>query len=135
MIEAAKAHVPARQISYTGIDLFEARSPCDGPGMTLKMAHRFLQATGARIRLVPGDPFAALAQTANSLGLIDLVVISGNVESASLARAWFYLPRTLHGRSLVLAERRLPSAGVVIREIPAAEVHSLAWAATSRRAA
>ena len=49
MIEIAGCYHPIREVRFTGVDLFEARSSADGPGVTLKMAHRLLNATGARI--------------------------------------------------------------------------------------
>src|ERR1700722_2539615 len=67
LIEVA-AEAGPKQVSYTGIDLFEMRSESDGPGVSLKLAHRELQATGARVRLVPGNARSALPQSANSLG-------------------------------------------------------------------
>ena len=135
MIEAAGFTAPAGQVQYTGIDLFEARSASDGPGLTLKTAHRLLKATGARIRLLPGDPFSALARAANTLMGTDLVVISADQDARSLARAWFYLPRMLHPRSLVYCEERLPgSQDAVLRLVPLAEIADLA-AARGREAA
>ena len=135
MIEAAGFSSPAGQVQYTGIDVFEARSASDGPGLTLKTAHRLLKATGARIRLLPGDPFSALARAANTLMGTDLVVISADQDAHSLARAWFYLPRMLHPRSLVYWEERLPgSHEAVLRLVPLAEIAGLA-AARSREAA
>jgi hypothetical protein len=103
MIAAAlRWHSPS-EIHYSGIDLFEARPRCR-PGMTLKQAHQFLCQTGVRLRLLPGDPYSALARQANTLGGTDLVVIASDVDLESLARAWFYLPRMLHPESLVLCE-------------------------------
>lgn len=135
MIEVAARRTPAGQIRYTGVDLFEARSPRDTQGMPLKMAHRLLQATGAQIRLVPGDPFAALARSANCLGPTDLVIISHELDPALLAPAWFYLPRILHAGSHVLTEHRDAVGGVRIQEVPCEEVSRLAAVAARRRAA
>jgi len=135
MIEAAAAIAPVDQVRYTGVDLFEARAPSDGPYLTLKRAHSLLRATGAQVRLVPGDPFAALALAANALGPTDLVVISQGLEENSLAKAWFYLPRTLHAESVVLREFATPLGELSVREIPSEEIVRLAAAAVARRAA
>jgi hypothetical protein len=77
LIEVAAQAGPNR-VSYTGVDLFEMRSESDGPGVSLKLAYRDLQASGARVRLVPGRANSALAQTANSLGPHDLVLIAAD---------------------------------------------------------
>ncbi len=101
MIEAARRYHPAANIRYTGIDLFEARADTAQP-LSLKQAHRALVASGAHVKLVPGDPFSALARTANALTGTDLLVIAADADAESLERAWFYLPRILHDRSVVL---------------------------------
>lgn len=87
-------------VCYTGIDLFES-SPDGKANLSLKTAHCLLQASGVRIRLVPGDPLAALARAANSIGPCDLIVVSANQHGESLDRAWFYVPRLLHAASQV----------------------------------
>jgi predicted O-methyltransferase YrrM len=104
MITMLRRNHDADDVHYVGIDLFEARA-AGSPGMTLKQAHRSLAETGVQIRLVPGDPFSALARTANELTGTDLVVIGADQDSASLREAWFYLPRMLHDQSLVLIEQ------------------------------
>ena len=138
MIQAAAYFTTPEQVQYTGIDLFEARGDPTRPGLALKEAHRLLKATDARIRLLPGDPFSALARAANSLADTDLVIISADQDPVSLARAWFYLPRMLHSGSQVYQayqeEVRDPNQAVALRLVPLAEIHSLA-AARSRRAA
>lgn len=95
---------PADDATYTGIDLFEARGAADGPGLSLKEAHKKLAATGMKIRLVPGDPHSALARSANGLTDQDLILIAADQDRASLARAWFYVPRMLHEATLVFEE-------------------------------
>ena len=135
MIEIAGQFSPLREIRFTGVDLFEARSAVDGPGVTLKMAHRLLRATGARVQLIPGDPSTALARAANNLGQLDLVVISPRLDPRRLAHAWFYVPRLLHERSQVFLERILPGGGTSLRLLARSEIETLAAAAVSRRAA
>ncbi len=103
MIEAALRFSPADDIRYTGIDLFEARSD-QTPGLKLKDAHRTLKQYGVHVHLVPGDPFSALARAANTLTGTDLVVIRGDQDPEALQRAWLYVPRMLHARSVVLRE-------------------------------
>jgi hypothetical protein len=95
-------------LSYTGIDLFESR-PDHSPRLALKEAFGALRATvlrasGAKTRLVPGDPYSALARTANALTNTDLVVISADVDRDSLAQAWRFMPRMIHPRTLILLQ-------------------------------
>ena len=103
MIQLASELTHRDQVRFTGIDLFESR-PSPSSGLSLKQAHSLLKSLKARVHLVPGDPFSALARTANSLPDTDLVVIRADQDEASLARAWFYLPRMLHAGSVVLIE-------------------------------
>ena len=136
MIEQAQRCGEAGEIRYTGIDLFESRDADASLGLPLIEAHRILKATGASVQLVPGDPFSALARVANSLGSIDLVVISADQDEPSLQRAWFYLPRILHARSVVFIES--PGEGDaagMLRQISRDEIERLASPMSRRRAA
>ena len=136
MIEVAAMFTPVGNVHYAGVDLFEARTVAHGRGVTLKTAHRLLSATGARVRLLPGDPFTALSRAANRLEGTDLVVVSAHQDPDSLARAWLYFPRMLGSGSLVLIEETKPSGnGLVLRPVRAAEIADLAAAALMRRAA
>jgi len=105
LIAAAQRYSGQDAVSYTGIDLFEARAS----GLRLKEAHRMLCATGARVRLIPGDPLAGLSRSANTLPGTDLVLIAGDHEPELLARAWYYLPRMLRAGSRVYEQA--PAAG------------------------
>lgn len=134
LIEVARQHYPADQISYTGVDPFEARKPDDGPGLSLKQAYRLLRATGAQVRLVPGDPLAVFSVLANQLGVADVVLIAWPLDRQLLPRAAYYLQRITHDQSLVLWEQPSPqgvekSVKVLARE----RIESLA--AGFRRAA
>lgn len=135
MIETARAFAAPGAVRYTGIDPFEARSSADGPGVTLKLAHRLLKSTGARVQLLPGGPWEVLARRANALGKVDLIVVSSRLDPAELARAWFYVPRLLHAETVVLAETAIPGGGTAIRRIESAEIAALASRVTGRRAA
>ncbi len=104
LIRLAQRCLPDVAIAYTGIDLFEARDPAS-PGLSLKSAHQQLKATGAKLRLVPGDPFAAMSRTANCLVGTDLLVIGHDQDQESLQQAWFYVPRILVPDSLIFVER------------------------------
>jgi hypothetical protein len=104
MIELASQYAAEKPIRYTGIDLFEGRA-AQLRGLPLIVTHRLLVHTGARVQLVPGDPFTVLATRANSLVGIDLLVVRADQDAESMERAWFYVPRMLHANSLVFVER------------------------------
>jgi hypothetical protein len=132
LIEIA-ARASGQRVSYTGIDLFELRGE-ESKGVSLKLAHRRLAATGARVRLVPGDPHAALAAVANGLVGTELVIVSADQDRQALERAWFYLPRALSPTAAVFVEEPT-SAGLVVRRMPADELARLAAPPSHRRAA
>jgi len=105
MVAVAQRYSRLGTVRYTGIDLFEDR-PAGASGPTLKSIHKLLSASGARIRLVPGDPFGGLARAANDLTGTDLVIVSAGHEVDSLGKAWFYVPRLLHPQSKVFVQHR-----------------------------
>lgn len=119
---------------YTGIDLFEARQNGDGPGLTLKAAHSLLATTGAKVRLIPGDPMSALSRSANSLARQDLILISADQDRESLARAWFYVPRMLHETTTVFLEDPAEE-GTTLRMVSHDEIAKLATPPKGKRAA
>jgi hypothetical protein len=136
MLEVAGIHRPLAEISYAGIDLFETRKPGEGPGLSLKRAFQVLRATGARIRLIPGDPFAALSGAANLLRATDLLVISADHDPDSLAKAWYFVPRMLHAHSRVfLAEAMSADGSSRLRQVGPREINQLVYALRRRRAA
>ncbi len=104
VIEASTVASFGSQISYTGIDLFETRTETDGAGLSLKLAHRMLAVTKAKVRLVPGDPWMALSASANALGRHDLILIASDQHPAALDKAWFYMPRLLGEGAAVFVE-------------------------------
>lgn len=133
MIAVAQRYAAGKSVTYTGIDLFEAR-PVPGSGLTLKAAHQQLKATGAHIKLIPGDPLSALSRMANALQNTDLLVISGDQDVQSLEHSWFYMPRMLHQTSLVFIEKNLGPHTALVR-LTEREVEQLAAATTSARRA
>ena len=134
MIEVATQDTPADQIDYVGVDCFEARPPVAAPGLTLKNAHRLLRSTGARIRLLPGDPLSVMSGFANRLGIFDLVVISSGQDMGECGRAWFYIPRLIHSSSVVIIEP-ICGDGRQFSMVSQEEIRSLASAGVGRRAA
>ena len=118
MIELAQGLPGDGVVRYAGVDLFEGRP--DGQRLlTLKSTYRTLRATGAQVQLLPGHPLAVLTQFANTLGPVDLLVISAGVDPGSLARMWFYVPRMLHPKSVVYLEE-----GSTNRELTVTEAES-----------
>ena len=63
MIRVAKQFSPAETIRYTGIDLFETR-PVGQPQIKLKVAYMEFKRLTPCVQLAPGDPYLALARTA-----------------------------------------------------------------------
>ena len=136
MIEAAATAAPGEGVVYSGVDLFELRSSQDGPGLSLKGAHRHLVATGAKVRLLPGDPLSALSRSVNMLGTADLVVISGDQDRTAIERSWKFIERLLHSQShVLLQEADEKHAAGRFRAIPRDEIRELAAARYDRRRA
>ena len=135
MLELAAHGQEPTAISFTGVDLFEARSEADGLGLSLKAAHQRLKATGARVRLAPGDPYSALARIANELGAIDLLLVSADQPGPSLAKAWFYVPRLLHAETQVFVEESPAGGTRRFLRLTNFEVNERAAQAAPRRAA
>jgi hypothetical protein len=133
MIEVAHLVPPGGPMRYIGIDAFELRS--DGSSLTLKAAYRTLKATGARVQVVPGDPLTALARVANSLTNTGLVLISADQDQESLAKAWFYVPRMLASKGVVLVEEKDQQGEKRLRRVSDEEIHKLANLYTARRKA
>lgn len=135
MIRACRLASPDAKVYYTGVDLFDLRSPADGPGVSLKSAYKRLSGIGAKVRLVPGDPLSALARSANDLGGTDLLVVSAGHEPNSLSSAWFFVPRLLHGRSMVFVESKQNGGQFKLAALSGEVTARLAEASPRRRVA
>ncbi len=133
MIDVAQGR--SSRIEYTGIDQFEARSREDGPGQSLKQMHRLLASSGATTRLIPGDPFSALARSANQIGHVDLLVVSDDIDPAAMDRAWFYIPRLLTEKTLVMTEAASSGGELTIAPVDRRRIEQLSQIATPARAA
>jgi hypothetical protein len=127
--------VAARPVKYAVIDLFEARPAGASSVLSLKDAHRLLKSTTAQVQLIPGDAASALARWANALQNMDLVVISAMDPGQSLGGGWFYLPRMLHGHSVVFTESAAVGQTSSFALLAASEIESRASASRPRRAA
>jgi hypothetical protein len=133
LIELLKEFHDVGNIHYTGIDLFEARAAADGPGLSLRDAHRLLKPTGARVQLVPGTPVEALARVANGLKDVDAVIISAQYTLEQMLPAWFYLPRMTTAATRFFQEST-SATGTAVRVLTADEIARFA-AQGQRRAA
>jgi hypothetical protein len=98
-------------------------------------AYRLLKPTGIRVRLAPGDPYAALRANANELRETDLLVISAAIDQAALAQAWFYIPRMLHSASQVFVESTDPQARTAFRRLLPVQLAELSASARPLRRA
>ena len=118
-------------VSYTGVDMFEGRE--SGDGVSLKETHRELNGPGRKIKLLPGDPYSALARGTNAMQNSDLLLISSDVDSDSLDRAWFYVPRMMHDSTMVFIE--VAGEDVVLEHLSQADVDAICKSQDSARRA
>ena len=119
-------------VHYVGLDPFEARSPGDPAGVTLKEAHRRLYGLG-KVQLVPGNVDTSLARTCNQLGMFDLVLISSCNDRQSLTRCWFFLQRLVRPAA-VLMQEHVRDAGHAWQEVSHERLADLAGQTILRRA-
>ena len=130
MLRLAAKLNPDTPIQFTGIDYFDAR-PNDQSPLSLKEIHCRLKRDGARIKLIPGDPFSALSRCANELAGTDLLILGRESECEAMNRAWFYIPRMIHEQTHVFREL----ADETYERIDAVEVERLSSASGHKRAA
>lgn len=135
LIGLAQMSAGEEPVRYVGVDLFEGRPATAAPGLSLKEAHRLMQATGAKVQFLPGDPYSALARGANSNTGTELLLISAEQDEESLARAWFYVPRMLAAGATVLREEISGQGEPGWRKISQAELERLSAAPQRQRAA
>ena len=88
-------------VEYLGIDLFEA-----GNGASLKEVYRLLRSGGAQVRLLPGEPLAALARWSNEIGPVDLLLLSNSGGWQQSPRLWYFVPRLMSESTILLIEHR-----------------------------
>lgn len=134
LIQVAQRFAGSKKVFYTGLDMFEARSTGRAP-LTLKDTYCNLRATEANIRLVPGVPRMSLASAANAHQNTDLVIIGPDVSENDLFGAWFYVPRMLHPRSVILSEKHSPDGQVTFTPITRSQIAEWAARDSMRRAA
>jgi hypothetical protein len=136
LLEVARWGTRGRQLKYAGIDLFESRVQ-SRPRLSLKKAFHALRATGASIRLLPGDPYSVLSRMANALTGTDLLLIAADQDRESIAACWRFVPRMIHPQTLVFVQESGGPGKVLWRQLRQDEVLRLAGQASRalRRAA
>jgi hypothetical protein len=134
MIEVAQRYAGEQKVSFTGIDWFEVRAQ-ELPALALKEAYRVLRATEGNVRLVPGMPGRSLSAQANAHQNTDLILISSIVPDSELQAAWFYVPRMLHAKSVVLREKSGPEGEPTFDRITSQQIAAWAGSTSGRRAA
>jgi predicted O-methyltransferase YrrM len=135
MIEMAAGAASAAEIAYTGVDQFEARPAIAPAGVSLKQAHCKLVASGARVRLLPGDAFSVLSRSPNKPGAADMIVIAADHDAAALARAWYLIERLAHPKTHILWQEPKPAAAGAFRIVSHEELRILAGSGRKLRAA
>ena len=134
LIQVAQRFAGEQKVWYTGIDMFDAR-PAGRAPLALKETYRILRATNANIRLVPGAPSMSLASAANAHQNTDVILIGPDVGENDLHGAWFYVPRMLHDRSVVLSERHESDGKVSFHTITRTQIAEWTSRDSMRRAA
>jgi hypothetical protein len=103
VIAVGQRAAKTRAIKYTGVDLFEARSPSPN-NMALREVHKALAGFEAKVRLIPGEAATTLSRMANQLTGTDLLVMSLDKSRDVLDSSWTFIPRMLQQNSLVLLQ-------------------------------
>jgi hypothetical protein len=133
LIEVAQRFAEGNKVVHTALDGFDAR-PADLSPLSVKDAHRLLNSTGASVRLVPGPPANSVAGIANAHRNTDLILISCIVADEDLKDAWFYVPRMLHHKSVILREHQSVD-GTSFEWLTHSQIAEWAGRTGSRRAA
>lgn len=134
LIQVAQRFAGDQRIEYTGFDMFEAR-PSTQTALPLIVAHRQLKTTGARVKLIPGEPALNLRGAANSISQTDLLLICGSLVETELQDSWHYIPRMLHETSLVLQTPAPGARGASLVPLSRQEIDQRAAELTQRRRA
>ncbi|PQO48174.1 hypothetical protein [Blastopirellula marina] len=132
LIEFSQKHSGGQRIEFLGIDMYEARTT--GDGIPLKTAHKTLNATGAKVQLVPGDGAMALPRVANAFRGVQLMIISADQDADSLRQGLSWIPRMLTEESVVLWEITDGKGNLSFRAYSQAEIEAMV-PAPMRRAA
>jgi hypothetical protein len=110
MIETAALSWPRREISYTGFDLFESltdeqlAAEFSKRPPPLAVVRARLEATGAAVRLVPGDTRTTLHEAAPALAGTDLVYLDGGHAVETIASDWSAIERFASDRTTIILD-------------------------------
>lgn len=104
MFEVAGRWCKDREIRYTGIDLFEARST-KAASLSLREAYKLLRMPGVYVRLIPGEPVTAMTLSSATLSQTDLIVIDSDISESSMAAAWKLILPTMNKQTRVFWQR------------------------------
>ena len=115
----------ADETQYAGIDLFEGR-PQGQKGLTLKQAFAEIRAPEVKVQLIPGSPYDALLRCSSTLSETDLIILSADQQPAEFEKAWKFIARTVHDKTMILREQPAGPGKTIYQTLPVAEVHRLA---------
>lgn len=76
MLELAKQFHPAKDIEYFCVDPFESRIVEDGPGLSLRKAHKLLTQCEVRAKPIPDRPESSLPFLTGQVSDADLLVVA-----------------------------------------------------------
>jgi hypothetical protein len=126
---------PTERLRLALLDPFDAR-PASAPKLTVRETNAQYAELPVRLTLHPGDPTYTLPRVANQLGTADVIVLSPSIDADAFAPSWYFLPRLMHGTSLLM-EGCVGLNGPCYRTITAEEVSRRAerTASRTRRAA
>ena len=89
---------PDVKLRYAAIDMFEA-----GGGISLKQFHSTVTQQGAKPLPIPGDLITGLPRVVHTIGAVDLLILSEDIDSVSQPQIASFLERALHESSLIFA--------------------------------
>ena len=76
MLELVRQFHEVEKIEYFCVDPFESRVVEDGPGLSLRKAHKLFVQSGVRVKPVPGRPEDGLRSLTKQISDVDLLIIA-----------------------------------------------------------
>ena len=126
-----KYHGKASDVHYCGIDPFESRTPTDGPGLSLRKAHRLISRFGVTSRLIPATPSCAVRQLHldRLIEKVDLVIIA-TPNSSWLSGSISALGELIHESAGIFLGTPIPESNMMY-EFTKIDFSELEFIATS----
>lgn len=90
----------SQQVRYVAIDQFEM----SGGEVTLKAFHKTMRSEGIRPHVFPEPIDRGLLRVANTIGPVDLVIISAGADHWQTTQTLSLLTRVTHGETVVLIQ-------------------------------